>query len=377
MRTHFLSSQERQETREFYESAFPEDSKEFVDFYYQWVVGQNDIFVADRIQGDRYWNQAMVHINRHMLSVNGSRMAAPYLVAVATRPECRRQAIMHGMLERALQDMYRRQYAFAFLMPANPAYYTGLGFRYFPNQPGVWQAQAMGAEFGEFFQGMSWRQAGPQDIARMCPFANRVLRRSFQLSIFWEEGYVKRLLAETAAEQGGVLLLEAGRALQGILAYGMEEGEEGQKTAEIKDILLSQELTSAMRTHLESAGISEKRSLSASAEVQFQRCIQEAACRAALPGCAISFPPMEMMVRILDLFTFVPLLQNSSPQTLHIEVKDAMIPSNGGPFDITLGPEGGRICRPPSPGDGREQIDIADLTEILLKDVPVSIHEWV
>ena len=172
-------------------------------------------------------------------------------------------------------------------------------------------------------------------------------------------------------------MLEAGRALQGILAYGMEEGEEGQKTAEIKDILLSQELTSAMRTHLESAGISEKRSLSASAEVQFQRCIQEAACRAALPGCAISFPPMEMMVRILDLFTFVPLLQNSSPQTLHIEVKDAMIPSNGGPFDITLGPEGGRICRPPSPGDGREQIDIADLTEILLKDVPVSIHEWV
>ncbi len=159
MRTHFLSSQERQETREFYESAFPEDSKEFVDFYYQWVVGQNDIFVADRIQGDRYWNQAMVHINRHMLSVNGSRMAAPYLVAVATRPECRRQGIMHGMLERALQDMYRRQYAFAFLMPANPAYYTGLGFRYFPNQPGVWQAQAMGAEFGEFFQGMSWRQA--------------------------------------------------------------------------------------------------------------------------------------------------------------------------------------------------------------------------
>ena len=91
MRTHFLSSQERQETRECYESAFPEDSKEVVDFYYQWVVGQNDIFVADRIQGDRYWNQAMVHINQHMLSVNGSRMAAPYLVAVATRPECRRQ----------------------------------------------------------------------------------------------------------------------------------------------------------------------------------------------------------------------------------------------------------------------------------------------
>ena len=382
MRTHFLSDGERQGTREFYESAFPEDSKEFVDFYYQWIVSGNDIFVADQIKGDSYWNQAMVHINSHMLSINGCHRAAPYFVAVATRPECRRQGIMHGLLEGALQDMYRRSYAFAFLMPADPAYYTGLGFRYFPNQTGPWQAEAMEAGLGEFFRGMSWRPAELQDIGRMCPFANRVLGQGFQISIFWDEDYVKRLLAETAAEQGGVLLLEEGNALQAILVYGLGDVTEGRKTAEIKDVLLSQELTLAMRAHLESTGASASvsgrlESAGASAEVRFQRCIQEAACRAALPDCAISFPPMEMMVRILDLFTFVPLLRSSSPQTLHIEVQDDLIRSNCGPFDITLSPEGNRIGRPWGLPKGREQVDIADLTEILLKDTSVSIHEWV
>ena len=47
MRTHFLSSQERQETREFYESAFPEDSKEFVDFYYHYIEEQLLLTVKD------------------------------------------------------------------------------------------------------------------------------------------------------------------------------------------------------------------------------------------------------------------------------------------------------------------------------------------
>ena len=43
MRARFLNDREKQGTRAFYESAFPEDSEEFVDFYYKWNVGRNDI----------------------------------------------------------------------------------------------------------------------------------------------------------------------------------------------------------------------------------------------------------------------------------------------------------------------------------------------
>ncbi len=354
MRTHFLSERERQGTRAFYESAFPEDSERFVDFYYDWVVKRNDVFVADQWEGGGYQVQAMVHINRHRFSINGKTEHAPYFVAVATRSDCRRQGKMRRLIERALQDMDRRQYAFAFLMPANPDYYTGLGFRYFPNQPGLWQlkpCQGKGFAHGEEqSREMAWRKAGAEDIGRMCAFANQVQEQRFQISILWDEDYCRRLFAETAAEDGGVLLLETHNGLQGILVYGISL--DGEKTAEIKDFILQEGLMADLQSQL------------------------GASVQAALPGCAIAFPSMEMMVRIVSIFRFVPLIRSREERTLYVDVEDSIIPSNCGCFRIVLGPEGSRIDR--IHRTGREQkAGIAKLAQVLLADVPVSIQEWV
>ncbi len=346
MRARFLNDREKQGTRAFYESAFPEDSEEFVDFYYKWIVGRNDIFAVGEWEGDRAMVQAMVHINSHCLSINGSRRNIPYLVAVATRPDCRRQGKMRYLLENALMDMHRRQYAFAFLMPANPAYYTGLGFRYFPCQP----AGKEGA-FGGSFPGMSWRNAETGDIGRMCAFANQVLGQEYQISVYWDDAYCRRLFAEAAAGQGGVMLLESQDGLQGILVYGVSPEGEGKGSAEIKDLLLDRGLP-------------------------LNRQAQIGLCQAALPGYAIDFPPMDMMVRILSIAQFVPLIRSQKERTLYVDIEDPILPSNCGCFQITLGPQGSRASRIPRTGSG-QKMDIAGLAQVLLADVPVAIREWV
>ncbi len=391
MRLHFLNDRERQGTREFYESAFPEDSKEFVDFYYDWIVKQNDIFAAGQWEGNAYKIQAMMHINRHNFLINGFHRSAPYLVAVATRPECRKQGKMRCMMEQALQDLCRRQYPFAFLMPANPAYYTSLGFRYFPTQPGLWKSNAQpgswkpNAQPGlwksnaqpavklpdiqhSLLQGISWRQPRPQDIPQMCAFANQILGQSYQIAIQWEKAYCKRLFAETAAEQGGVLLLESSDTLQGILVYGISteniENKE-KKTAEIKDLILDGRLILGLQGQKEgvAAGV-------------VKRHIQESLCHIALPEYAIAFPPMEMMLRILCISAFVPLLKNPACQTLYVDIEDPVISSNCGCFELILSPDGNRINRTQRTGN-EQKMDIAELAQFLLKDIPVYITEWV
>ena len=57
---------------------FSEDSKDFVDYYYEEKVKDNQIYVVEE-DGEI---QAMLHLNPYELAVNGSRKDVNYIVAV-------------------------------------------------------------------------------------------------------------------------------------------------------------------------------------------------------------------------------------------------------------------------------------------------------
>lgn len=199
----------------------------------------------------------------------------------------------------------------------------------------------------------------------MCEFANRVLGQDYQIAIRWDEAYCKRLFAETAAEQGGVLLLESQNTLQGILVYGMSTENNGEKTAEIKDLILDESLMLSLPGQKEGLATGLAKSQ-----------ILKSLCQTALPEYAIAFPPMDMMLRILCIFDFVPLLKSPACQTLYVDIEDPIINTNCGCFRLALSPDGNRIDR--MQRTGREQkMDIAELAQFLLRDTPVYITEWV
>ena len=43
----YLKQWEKQRTRSMYEMMFPEDSKAFVDYYYQWKIEENEVIVME------------------------------------------------------------------------------------------------------------------------------------------------------------------------------------------------------------------------------------------------------------------------------------------------------------------------------------------
>ena len=87
MKIRKLETGEKLNTRKLYEEVFSEDSKDFVDYYYEEKVKDNQIYVVEE-DGEI---QAMLHLNPYELAVNGSRKDVNYIVAVATRKSYRKR----------------------------------------------------------------------------------------------------------------------------------------------------------------------------------------------------------------------------------------------------------------------------------------------
>ena len=102
MKIRKLETEEKQNTKKLYEEVFSEDSKSFVDYYYEEKLKDNQIYVVEE-DGEI---QAMLHLNPYELAVNGSKKDVNYIVAVATRESYRKRGYMAGLLKQALNDMY-------------------------------------------------------------------------------------------------------------------------------------------------------------------------------------------------------------------------------------------------------------------------------
>lgn len=356
---HFLDERGRLKTRSFYETAFPEDSREFVDYYYDWKIRDNDIIVVED-RGDNDSFQVMIHFNYYRLSINSSLQKIPYIVAVATRPDCRRQGKMKHLMRCALQEMERKHQPFVFLMPKDPAYYSSQGFAFFPCQvqPGITaEGQFLlqsskveclqsnlaitGKEDGIILQEQFWEKAKEQDIPAMVEFSNHFLETRYQIFIRRDEDYYRRLLAETETEHGGILLMRSEGKVQGLLVYGMEE------KMEIQELLL-----------------------------ESGNCLQSRLQDSQFVSHEVSFPSMNMMVRITEIFEFVSLMRSEKPRSYCIKLTDSMIESNNGCFLIETGQTESRIGRTKETGN-EQKMDIAELAQLLLADTQVYLREWV
>ena len=70
MKIRKLETEEKQNTKKLYEEVFSEDSKSFVDYYYEEKLKDNQIYAVEE-DGEI---QAMLHLNPYELAVNGSEL---------------------------------------------------------------------------------------------------------------------------------------------------------------------------------------------------------------------------------------------------------------------------------------------------------------
>ena len=117
------TAEEQERTKKLYREIFPEDTEDFLDFYYK---KRPKRILAMEEDGEVI---AMLHLNPFLLSFFGREITATYIYAVATRKDKRKQGIMGELLRYSFQLLKEEGEAFCFLLPVMEQIYTPYGFR--------------------------------------------------------------------------------------------------------------------------------------------------------------------------------------------------------------------------------------------------------
>lgn len=212
-------------TRPLWEKVFMEDSREFLDYYYENKIKENAIYVIETDGEIR----SMLQLNPYQLVVGKKELPSSYIVAVATDSFYRKKGYMTELLRKSLRDMYVQGLPFAYLMPANEKIYYPHDFR-FAYAEEKWRIKGATEEtrMSDFLNkggksGVSYRIADFEDCKKIAQFAQEILEKRYQIFVKRDWLYYEKILREQKAMHGGILLAETQEGILGMLLFE-EEG---------------------------------------------------------------------------------------------------------------------------------------------------------
>ena len=210
-----VTQQERQQSRKLWEEVFSEDTKEFLDYYYE--AWEKNVILGS-FQEERL--VSMIHLNPYQLCLKSEEFASNYLVAVATKEMYRHQGRMARLLKQALEKARDQACPFVFLMPAKEEIYRPFDFvtvyerkDYWINKEVLQQAVEYKGEnvavssiyIEEITEDIS-EDSKKHSLIELTKFSQNELRKSYHLYAKRDEAYYRRILKEQKSQQGGIYL---------------------------------------------------------------------------------------------------------------------------------------------------------------------------
>lgn len=204
------------------------DTKEYTDFYFRWKVVDNQILSMYK----ENVISSMLHLNPYELMVQGKNIVTNYIVGVATREDDRRKGLMKTLLETAINQMYKQNMPFTYLMPAKESIYLPFGFRIVYNQE-KWNQNIReiigksedNSETKNYEDKISIILLGNEDTERideLVSFSNKILSENYDVFVKRNAQYYKRLIHEMMSTSGEVELIYKGNELIGYVSYMAE-----------------------------------------------------------------------------------------------------------------------------------------------------------
>lgn len=360
---------ENQRARKLYEEIFDEDSPALVDYYFRVKAAENEIFV---VENEKQEILATLHLNPYEMMFCDERVKTNYIVAVATRADCRHQGMMRSLLQASLQEMYRREETFTWLMPAAEAIYRPFGFRfiYEKNKMTVkadvlrraetdenWQIHSDQEVSGDIF----CEEAKKEDLAELACFAEKQLSKLAEVYTVHDIAYFEQRMQEAECEGGRLVLI---RNENRICGYFLALREQREAWEIVVENAVQKQAFPAVLRWLEAGR--EKCTLTA-----FPKIWEQYAKSENVPA---------IMGRIVHLERFVRCLKTKKEQEFKIRLTDSLIPENNGYFLIKTGAGGGTVTKAGNLSEKKEKmfrsLDIGQLTEELFR-LSVFLNEVV
>lgn len=360
---------ENQRARKLYEEIFDEDSPAFVDYYFRVKAAENEIFV---VENEKQEILATLHLNPYKMMFCGEKAKTNYIVAVATRADCRHQGMMRSLLQASLQEMYRREETFTWLMPAAEAIYRPFGFRfiYEKNKMTVtadvlqraetdenWQIHSDQEVSGDIF----CEEAKKEDLAELACFAEKQLSKLAEVYTVHDIAYFEQRMQEVGCEGGSLILIRKKKEICGYFLALKKDREAWEIVVE--DAVQKKAFPAVLHWF----GASEEKCTFTA----FPQIWEQYAQSENVPA---------IMGRLVHLERFVCCLKIKKEQEWKIRLTDSLIPENNGYFIIKTGIEGGSLIRVENLSEKEKKMfcsmDIGQLTEELFR-LPVFLNEVV
>lgn len=360
---------ENQRARKLYEEIFDEDSPAFVDYYFRVKAAENEIFV---VENEKQEILATLHLNPYKMMFCGEKAKTNYIVAVATRADCRYQGMMRSLLQASLQEMYRREETFTWLMPAAEAIYRPFGFRfiYEKNKMTVtadvlqraetdenWQIHSDQEVSGDIF----CEEAKKEDLAELACFAEKQLSKLAEVYTVHDIAYFEQRMQEVGCEGGSLILIRKEKEICGYFLALKKDREAWEIVVE--DAVQKKAFPAVLHWF----GASEEKCTFTA----FPQIWEQYAQSENVPA---------IMGRLVHLERFVCCLKIKKEQEWKIRLTDSLIPENNGYFIIKTGIEGGSLIRVENLSEKEKKMfcsmDIGQLTEELFR-LPVFLNEVV
>lgn len=360
---------ENQRARKLYEEIFDEDSPAFVDYYFRVKAAENEIFV---VENEKQEILATLHLNPYEMMFCGEKVKTNYIVAVATRADCRHQGMMRSLLQASLQEMYRKEETFTWLMPAAEAIYRPFGFRfiYEKNKMTVTADVLQRAETDENWQIHSdqevsrdifCEEAKKEDLAELACFAEKQLSKLAEVYTVHDIAYFEQRMQEVGCEGGSLILIRKEKEICGYFLALKKDREAWEIVVE--DAVQKKAFPAVFHWF----GASEEKCTFTA----FPQIWEQYAQSENVPA---------IMGRIVHLERFVCYLKIKKEQEWKIRLTDSLIPENNGYFIIKTGIEGGSLIRVENLSEKEKKMfcsmDIGQLTEELFR-LPVFLNEVV
>ena len=360
---------ENQRARKLYEEIFDEDSPAFVDYFFRVKAAENEIFV---VENEKQEILATLHLNPYEMMFCGEKVKTNYIVAVATRADCRHQGMMRSLLQASLQEMYRRKETFTWLMPAAEAIYRPFGFRfiYEKNKMTVtadvlrraetdekWQIHSDQEVSGDIF----CEEAKKEDLAELACFAEKQLSKLAEVYTVHDIAYFEQRMQEVGCEGGSLILIRKEKEICGYFLALKKDREAWEIVVE--DAVQKKAFPAVLHWF----GASEEKCTFTA----FPQIWEQYAQSENVPA---------IMGRIVHLERFVCCLKIKKEQEWKIRLTDSLVPENNGYFIIKTGIEGGSLIRVENLSEKEKKMfcsmDIGQLTEELFR-LPVFLNEVV
>lgn len=222
-----LELEEHSSTRELWEAVFDEDTKEFLDYYYNYMTDHNEIYAIEK--EDEL--VSMIHLNPYKIQLVGKLFPVHYIVGVATKKAYRKQGLMGALLRKVLEDLYEKKEPLTYLMPASEGIYTPYGFVVVGEQVHYeYIGEMRDGMFVDDKQGLRFYYATEVDCEMLEEFANQEFNLKYAVFTRRNRGYFSQLIKEQSCQNGGIVIVKKDEQMVG---YFLTANEGYQQIREI------------------------------------------------------------------------------------------------------------------------------------------------